>query len=528
VDVRRTPQTACGTKEIRVEEQSASSLTPPSGSVDADRTADRTTVQSIGIEAGRGLRWSLLGNVVLKMGSFTLGLILARILTPADFGVYAVALAALNFLMHVNDVGIIAAAVQWRGRLEDMAPTGSTLAVVFSTGVYGVFWWLAPWFAELSGSPGATGAIRLLTVGILIDGVTAVRAGALIRRFQQDKLAKANLAGFVVNFALAITLALHGAGAYSFVGGYVAGAAVTGVLVFVQAALPVRLGLDRKVTADLMRFGIPLAAGLGVEAILLNADYVFVGRYLGVVAVGFYLLAFNISSWMQGLVGQAIRWVSIPSFSRLAEEDGAVDEGVRRSVPLLVSIMLPVATILATLAPPLVVGLYGERWAPAAAALPFLAVLAVIRLLHWFAIDILTSVGATRSALWINAGWAVVLIPALAWGTSADGIRGTAIAHALVGLLVALPLTVTMLRRAGVGLTGVLPALVRPLSAAAATAAACLLVVSVLDLPALLECAVGGTVGLGVYLAVLVPVRQLRSLPRRIRSGRPVTTASAS
>ena len=504
-----------------MKDESASSMVSSAGQVDSQEDA----IRSIGAKAGRGLRWSLLGNVVLKMGSLVLGLILARILTPADFGVYAVALAALNFLMHVNDVGIIAATVQWRGRLEDMVPTGSTLAVVFSVSVYGIFWWLAPWFAELAGSPDATGPIRLLTVGILIDGITAVRAGALIRRFQQDKLTKANLAGFVVNFVLAVTLAVHGAGAYSFVGGYVAGAAVTGVLVFGQARLPIRLTVDRKVAVSLMRFGIPLAGSLGVEAILLNADYVLVGRYLGVVAVGFYLLAFNISSWMQGLVGQAIRWVSVPSFSRLAESDGALNDGVCRSVPLLVTIMLPVATLLVALAEPLVVGLYGERWAPAAAALPFLAVLAVVRLLHWFAIDILTSVGATRSALWINVGWAIVLIPALVWGTSIDGIRGTAIAHATVGVLVALPLTVMLLRRSGVHLAGVLPALARPFVAAAGTATVGVVLVSVLHLPPLLECAVGGIAGLAVYVVIAVPRRDMRVAIGQIRSRMPSIAA---
>lgn len=478
------------------------------------------TLATVGAQAGRGLRWSLLGNVVLKLGSFALGLTLARLLTPADFGVYAVALAALNFLMHVNDVGIIAATVQWRGRLADMVPTGSTLAVVFSTGVYGLCWWMAPAFAELAGSPDAAGPIRLLTVGILIDGITAVRAGALIRRFQQDKLAWANLAGFVVNFVLAVVLAVHGAGPYSFVGGYVAGAALTGVLVFMLARLPLRFGLDRAVAARLMKFGLPLAAGLGVEAILLNADYVIVGRYLGVVAVGFYLLAFNISSWMQGLVGQAIRWVSVPAFSRLAEDGEALNEGVRRSVPLLVTIALPVAVVLGTMSSEVVVGLYGSRWAPAAAALPFLALLAVIRLLHWFAIDILTAVGATRATFWINLGWAVVLIPALMVGTSAGGIRGTAIAHAVVGLLVAVPLTLIFLYRSGVRPGPVLPALVRPFGGAVAAGAACWAVLTVLDLQAVLELCVGGAAGFAVYVAVVVPPRTLKAFVTRFRAAR--------
>lgn len=479
--------------------------------------ADRTSLGVIGAQASRGLRWSLLGNIVLKSGSFALGLVLARLLTPTDFGVYAVALAALNFLMHVNDVGIIAATVQWRGKLEEMAPTATIMAAAFSAAVYALFWWLAPWFADLAGSPSAAGPIRLLTVGILIDGVTAVRAGALIRRFQQDKLTRANLAGFVVNFVVAVVLAVHGAGAYSFVGGYVAASVVTGVLVMIFSGLPIQLRLDRVVARRLMRFGIPLAGSLGVEAILLNADYVLVGRFLGPAAVGFYLLAFNISSWMQGLIGQAIRWVSVPSFSRLAEQDGALEAGVRRTLPLLVAIALPVAVIMGTLATQLVNGLYGDRWAAAAAALPFLVVLAVIRLLHWFAIDILIGAGATRATLWINLGWCVVLVPALALGTAVAGIRGTAIAHAVVAVLVAVPLTVAFLYRSGVGLGPILPALVRPAAGALASGLVCAILVALLRMPPLAELAIIGTVGTIIYIGVVVPLSAVRSAHARLR-----------
>src|SRR5436309_1483955 len=97
-------------------------------------------VDGIGRKAGRGLTWSLLGNLGIKMWTFAIGLVLARLLSPADFGVYAVALAATALVMNINDAGIIAACVQWRGKLEEMAPTGAVIAVVSSVFVYGVLW----------------------------------------------------------------------------------------------------------------------------------------------------------------------------------------------------------------------------------------------------------------------------------------------------------------------------------------------------------------------------------------------------
>ena len=467
---------------------------------------------NIGVRAGRGLRWSLLGNLSTKMGSFAVGLVLARLLTPSDFGFYALALAATTFALHINDVGIIAATVQWRGRVEDMAPTAATMAIVFSSLVYGAFWVLAPAFAALAGSPAATPVVRLLTAVILVDGVTAVWSATLQRRFEQDKLLKANIAGYVVNASLSIALAANGAGPYSFAVGHVAGWVVTGVLVFTWARVPVRFGLDREIAAKLLRFGIPLAASLGVEALLINADYVIVGRELGASAVGLYMLAFNVSSWVPGVIGTAVRYVSVATFSRLAEHDHeALSLGVQRWVPLLLAVVLPSAVLMAALAHPLV-GLYGQQWGQSAEVLRFLVVLMVGRMLTSLAFDILTSLGATRSSLLLNLAWAVVLIPVLVVGTRLDGIRGAAIGHALVALLVAVPLAIVAVRRAGVQLRPIVPALVRPCLGGAMAGAVVMLLAGVVDGGPGFELCVAGGAGMVTALLVNVRPRQVRQL----------------
>jgi O-antigen/teichoic acid export membrane protein len=464
-------------------------------------------VGTIGRKAGRGLRWSLLGTLVTKAGSFAMGLVLARLLTPSDFGMYAIALAATQFVMHVNDVGIIAATVQWRGKLEDMAATATTMAIVFSTGVYAVFWFLAPSFATLSGSPEATGVVRLLTAVILIDGITAVRVAALMRRFEQDKLMKANAAGFCVNAALAIYLAANGAGPYSFAVGQLAASVVTGVIVFLSAAVPFQMGLDRVVARRLLKFGVPLAAALGVESVLVNADYVIVGDLLGAEMRGYYLLAFNVSSWVPGLIGQAVRWVSIPSFSRLAEaeETGTVSLGVQRSVPLLIAVVLPLAVLMATLAHPLIALLYGERWDPAAGVLRFLAVLMVGRMLTSLAFDILTSMGHTRMTVWINTVWAVALVPVLWFATRWDGIRGASIGHAVVMVVVALPISVYALHRSGVRMLPMWPALMRPVAGAALSGLVILVVARIVGPGVLGPLLLAGGAGVMVYAAIVAP-----------------------
>jgi PST family polysaccharide transporter len=476
--------------------------------------------ESIGRKAGRGLGWGLLGNGITKVGSFATSLVLARLLVPHDFGVYAVALAAMQLVIHVNDVGIVPATIQWRGRLQDMAPTAATLAASFSIIVYVGFWFAAPSFADLSGVPEATPVIRLFTATILIDGITAVRSAYLLRTFQQRRYVLANAAGIVANAVVAIGLSLAGAGAMALASGQVASALITGVLVFVWARLPIRIGIDGAIARKLLAYGVPLAASLGVEAILEQSDKVIVGRQMGAGVLGFYLLAVSISSWAPGMIGSAIRFVSLPGFARLSERDEeSLSKGVTTSLPLLVLAMVPIAVLIAVLAEPTISFLYGAKWLPAAGPLRFLMILMVVRMVTGLCMDILMSTGATKWTLLINVGWVVIAIPALWLGTKAGGAQGTAIAQAVVGLLVAIPLAAVALQRVGVRLRPVGRRMIRPLVAGAlAGVVAFVLDQALLGFNAFVQLAVAGTTGLLVYLVTAIPLNDLRVWISNIRS----------
>ncbi len=492
-------------------------LTGPDETGVADDEDTDGDAGKIGSKARRGLAFSFLGIFITRIGSFAIGLILARLLSPADFGVYGIAVAAMAFAAYVNDGGIMAACVQWRGKFEDIAATGATIALSMSLLVYGAIFLAAPAFAAYSGAPEATPVVRLLTLVVVADGISAMRTAALVRRFEQGRLTQANVAGVLVNAAIAIPLGLSGAGAYSFAVGQLAGWIVMSAIVFKMGNLPLELGFDRSVAAKLIKFGLPLAVSLGVEAVLFNADYAIVGNLLGVAALGYYLIAFNVSTWVPGIVGTAVRYVAIPAFSRLAEQGkDELQAAVARSVPILVATILPVAVAIAILGQEMIVVVYGEKWAPAGVALQFLTILMVTRVLTSLALDILIATGFTKQIVAMNLGWAVVLIPALWFGTHYDGIRGTAIAHGVVSVFVALPLAVLTLRQAGVRLLPVMPALVRPVIGAIVLAAVILLITPLLSGGPLVELLVAGGAGVFAYTLVVVPLDQLRNLKARL------------
>ncbi len=112
--------------------------------------------------------------------------------------------------------------------------------------------------------------------------------------------------------------------------------------------------------------------------------------------------------------------------------------------------------------------------------------------------------------MWLNAGWAVALVPALWIGARLDGIEGRRLPTASSGCSSPLPLAVLALHRAGVSLIPTLPALVRPLIGAATMASVILLIESVLDGNAFIHLLLAGGTGLIVYILVVVPLHNFR------------------
>ena len=131
---------------------------------------------------------------------------------------------------------------------------------------------------------------------------------------------------------------------------------------------------------------------------------------------------------------------------------------------------------MAVLSPSMIHVLYGEHWAPAAEALRFLAFVMVARMFTALVFDVQTGLGNTRVTVWLNLAWLVALLPALWLGAHAGGMRGAAGAHAVVAVVVAIPLAGWMLHRSGVDMRPVIRRTARPVLAAVVAGAVMALV----------------------------------------------------
>ncbi|MCR2823920.1 oligosaccharide flippase family protein [Microbacterium sp. zg.Y909] len=452
--------------------------------------ADATQVGSL---AARGAVWSGLGSITLRLSGLAVGIILARILTPEQFGVYAIALTVQAILITVADLGLSADLI----RSEDpdrIAPTVASLGL-FSGSVLTVAALLASGgLAEVLGSPQAAPAIAVLSFTLVLGGATVVPYAMLQRRFQQRELFLIAGVDFIVSTTITLALVFAGFGVLGLAIGRVAAQVVSAVLQFLLAKVKPRFAIDRSVIRPVLAFGVPIAAANLLSWTVLNADNIILARAAGVTALGYYVLAFNISSWPMSALSQMVRSIALPYFARAGRDSNALDT----VTALAWALALPAGGVLAVLSAPVIGIVYGEKWLPAAPVLAALGVYGSLRVVFDVFAGFLYARGRSRPVLWIQIVWLVVLVVAVYVAVSAWGIIGAAWAHVLVAVVVILPGYLLALRGSGVAVAPLLRAALWPTAAACPAIAAAYILSLLLPSPlgALL---IGGSAAVAIY-----------------------------
>lgn len=477
------------------------------------------------LNASGAFGWSLMNTMVSRLGTLGIGIVLARVLGPEQFGTFAIALVALMAVLSFNELGVSLAIVRWPGDPALIASTVNTISLAGSI-IFCVAAWLAtPAFAAAMGDPEAASVVRLLVLSVLANGVVAGPAALLQRDFQERTRMGIDQVNVWIGAIVSVALALLGMGAMALAIGRVAGSAVSGLLFIRASPLRYRLGWDRVRAAALLRFGMPLAGSSIIVFSLGYSDQLTAGSVLGTVALGFYVLAFNLSSWPVSIVSQPLRRVAPAAFSAIQHDPVRLRTVTLGLVSVLGCATMPAFFALAGAARPLVQFVYGQAWLPAAEALSWLVVAALAKVFCELAYDFIVVTGRTGAVLIIQSVGLVTLIPALLTGAAWGGLAGLAAAQAAISFVVLLPMYLWQLRGSGIGVLSVLARLWLPVVAGLATGFVAWLAAVQID-SVLAALAVGGGFAVGM-IAVLLYLRRrdLRTI-RNISRAEPIEVTS--
>ncbi|MFJ2617889.1 lipopolysaccharide biosynthesis protein [Glutamicibacter sp. NPDC087344] len=459
--------------------------------MDQHRNETGKATKATAPSAGGAFGWSLANTLISRLGTLGIGIVLARVLGPEQFGTFAIALVALMAVLSFNELGVSLAIVRWPSDPALIFPTVNTLSLIGSTVFCAAAWFTAPAFTALMGDPEATPVVRLLILSVLINGAVAGPAALLQRSFLERPrmvIDQVNVWGGAV---VSILLALLGMGAMALAIGRLVGGVLSGIMFLVVSPIRYRLGFDRQKAVDLLKFGLPLAGSSIVVFLVGYADQLMAGALLGTLALGFYVLAFNLSSWPLNIVSQPLRRVAPAVFAAVQHDPQRSQNTLRGLFTLVASVSIPIFAALAGAAEPLVMLIYGEVWMPAAAVLMWLVVAALARVFCELVYDYLVVAGRTSVVFVVQLTGLILLVPALWLGAELGGIVGLAAAQTIVWFAIILPIYLAQLRNLGVHFQFLVKVFWRPCLGGLATGFACF-IASELEIHPLVSLALGG------------------------------------
>jgi len=435
----------------------------------------------------------------LRIGSILVSVVLARLLTPAEFGVYAVALAVQAVLMPLADLGLSADLV----RSADPGPregTVATLSLTSGTVLTALMVATSAPLAGLMGSAESAATIAVFSGTILLASIGVVPLARLQRDIRQRTLFGIAVADFVISTLVTIGLVLLGWGPMALAVGRVSAQTVAMTLQFRLARVRPHFGFDRAVARSVLGFGVPVAGANLLSWALLSIDRVVLSRTRGAAALGLYVMAFNVSSWPMSAIGQAVRGVALPAYARV--EAGRESRVLADSLGLVWSVGVFGGAIISALAAPIIGFLYGEKWVGAVPVLAVLGILGAVRVIIDTLNTFLFARGDSRSVLILQAIWFAALLIALPLGAFWAGAPGLAWAHVVVAAGVVVPLTLRACRGSGVRVRDAVVAMTPPLLAAGLVFGVAAAVAAAIE-SQFLTLVAGGLAGTAAYGAVL-------------------------
>jgi O-antigen/teichoic acid export membrane protein len=354
-------------------------------------------------------------------------LVLAILLTPADFGLIAIALAATGFLLNLTNFGLIPAVVQAenidQAKYDAVWTFDITRAVIVTT--LTVFF--APLIAEIFAEPRAVPIIQLLAMRPLIESLMSIRVAALNRNLTFRPLAFLKIIEAIFNAMISILLAKF-VGVWAMVFGMIGGAASMVIASYILAPYRPQILFNWNAVKPLMKFGgwilvtgvIAMAGNFGLRIVI--------SRQLGAEGLGLYFLAAQLAFLPSEVASEIVGTVAFPLFARLQSNLQQAARAFQAILTGLLALLYPVCALIIVLSPILVQDILGAKWDGTIPLIQILALVTMIGLLGDATIPLIKGFGQPYRVTQIELVQSSSLILLIWFFTNRFGTVGAALA----------------------------------------------------------------------------------------------------
>lgn len=421
---------------------------PPLGTdVEAPVAEGPDTRAGVSKAALRGAAWMGFATWINQAVALTAFIVLGRLLSPQDFGLVAAASVILWLLRVLVDQGFGQVLVQRADLTAAHVDTAFWTALATGVAIALLTFVTAPLVADLYSLPKLTGVLRALSIVFVFVAFDSTQSALLAREMQFRVQALRRLGASLFSGAVAIGLAIWGAGVWALVAQTLVFEGLLVALLWSLVSWRPRWRFSLVEFKELFGFGMRMTLIRILTNVGAYSDNLLIGVVVGAVALGYYVVGFRVVVVINTLIAIALTQVVLSAFSRLQHDRKALNGALYRSTKLAAAISLPIYAGLALVAHPLTVFIFGQKWAPSAPVMQALTIAGFVQCQLLFTTQYAIALGRVGNELRWTAGLIGAELAAFAVAVQ-FGIVEVALSLGIV-LLVAWPIRLGRLRAWG-------------------------------------------------------------------------------
>src|SRR5574341_418726 len=331
-------------------------------------------------KAALGVKWTGAGTVITTGLRVLQLIVLARLLSPSDFGLMGMIIVVIGFAQAFADMGISNAIIHRQDNTRSELSSLYWLNMLAGLSVFALVMASSPLVAKFYGEPRLASLIPWTALVFLVIPLGQQFQALLQKELQFDRLAKIEMSSTAIGTVIAISSAIFGQGVFSLIWGQLAETATKALYLFRSGWAVWRPSLHFRWSdaKAYIAFGMYQMGGRCLNYICANADYLIIGRFLGPETLGIYVLAYQLVTMPPARINPILTRVAFPLFARKQTDNAALRRGYLEMIKLLAYIVFPLLIGLATFAPVFVPVIFGVRWLT---AIPLIQILALLGLL---------------------------------------------------------------------------------------------------------------------------------------------------
>ena len=397
--------------------------------------------QSLSQRVVKGGAWVFALRIVSRGLGLVRLVILARILAPADFGLMGIALLAMATLDTFSQTGFNAALIQKKEDVESYLNSAWTITIIRGVVLFVVLYFSAPYVATFFKSPEAESIIRVIGFSILFQAFTNIGTIYFQKELEFNKQFTYQLSGTLADFIVSVSAALILRSVWALVLGLLAGNFVRFVASYLIHPYRPHLSSDLGKAKELFGFGKWVLGSSILIFLLTQGDDIFVGKLLGVTALGFYQLAYRISNMPATEITHVISQVTFPAYSKLQDDISRLKEAFLKVLQVTALLSFPIAGLIFILSSDFTKIFLGEKWMPMVPAMKALCIFGATRSINAALGPFFLGIGKPNILTKTSAIQLIVMIISIYPLTIKYGILGTSLAIIIPNFLVCIYLS---------------------------------------------------------------------------------------